>query len=291
MNITGSLKIIIAAIMVLSSAPVAVADLKISVKDTFNGVAASEHLFYFKGSRSREESSPTTYIFQCDLRQLIVVDQQRRKYEIYDEQVRRESQPVIERWRAKNEREALKRRRGGVITLTTMVQDTGERREMFGYTARRIKTTQVLETSPDACSQYLERRETDGWYADILYGLSCSPDISGRDPTEEELNYRQAGMGLFAIPDPTNKTSSFALGWLPYRITKTCADEVHIKPGHVARWGFPLIETTTAFAGDLRQPLRTVTREVTALTTGELDAALFEAPPGYRRVKYGSLFK
>ena len=97
-------------------------------------------------------------------------------------------------------------------------------------------------------------------------------------------------MGLFGITDPTNETSSFALGWMPYRITKTCADEIRIKPDHGARWGFPLTETTTAFAGDSPQPLRTVTREVTAITNGELDAALFEVPPGYRRVKYGSLF-
>ena len=136
MNMTGSLKIIVAIVMVLSGPLAAFADLKISVKDSFNEVAGNERLFYFKGARSRQEDSQTAFIFQCDLRQYIVVDQQRRKYEVNDEQVRRELlRPADERLRAKNKREALTRRRGGLITLTTTVQDTGERREMFGYTA------------------------------------------------------------------------------------------------------------------------------------------------------------
>ena len=149
-----------------------------------------------------------------------------------------------------------------------------------------------METSHEACSQARERREIDGWYADILYALSCSPDISGKSPTDDELGYAQAGLGVFAISDPVKKNCSYALGaYMPYRITKECVDEVRIVQEGTARLGFPMIETSTAYLNDSPTPLKSITREVTGLADSELDPVLFAEPTGFRKVKYGKLFR
>lgn len=272
----------------------AYADLKIRVRETSEtpaGAVSSENLLYFKGLRQREEWDHVTYIYQCDLRRNISIDKRRKRYEIADKETHRKSQSSIERWQAKQERDARERRRGGVITISTIVVDTGERREMFGYTARRIKTTQIVETSPDACSQTRQRREIDGWYADLLFGLYCSPNISGKSPVDEQLGYAQAGLGMLSIGDPTKSNVSYGLGFAPFRITKDCADEVRFVENGSARFGFPLVETSTSYFDDSPAPTRTVKREVVEISDAELDALLFVEPAGSRRVKYGELFR
>src|SRR5688500_9521923 len=55
-------------------------------------------------------------------------------------------------------------RRGGVVTYTTSSIDTGERKEMFGFTARHIKSSTEIDSSPDACNPTKQRIERDGWY-------------------------------------------------------------------------------------------------------------------------------
>src|SRR5207237_6520049 len=65
-------------------------------------------------------------------------------------------------------------RRGGTVVYTTNITDTGERRQMFGLTARHLKTKLTIEPAPDACAQDRFRQETDGWYTDFEYGLSCA---------------------------------------------------------------------------------------------------------------------
>ncbi len=55
-------------------------------------------------------------------------------------------------------------KRGGIVTSTVTMKDTGERQQMFGYTARRILISTVTESSPEACSQTKSRMDTDGWY-------------------------------------------------------------------------------------------------------------------------------
>ena len=67
-------------------------------------------------------------------------------------------------------------RKGGVITVSRTSTDTGERQEMFGYKARHIKTSMVMESSPDACNQSHMKMETDGWYADLSAAFSCGDE-------------------------------------------------------------------------------------------------------------------
>ena len=68
--------------------------------------------------------------------------------------------------------------------MTVNTIDTGERKEMFGFTARHLKRTMTSQTSPDACSQNQMRIDTDGWYINLEYGLNCGgserPPQTGR---------------------------------------------------------------------------------------------------------------
>ena len=69
--------------------------------------------------------------------------------------------------------------KGGVVTSTVTSKDTGERKQMFGYTARHIITTMVTESSPNACSVSKTKMEIDGWYIDAAFALDCgSPNYS-----------------------------------------------------------------------------------------------------------------
>ena len=65
-----------------------------------------------------------------------------------------------------------RRRSVGVVNITQTITDTGERKEMFGFTARRIKTSLVKTVSPDACDKD-QKIETDGWYIDFEYEFEC----------------------------------------------------------------------------------------------------------------------
>jgi len=60
-----------------------------------------------------------------------------------------------------------------VVTYVTNTIDTGERKEMFGFTARHLKSSMTIEPSPDACMKDKMRIERDGWYIDLQYGLNC----------------------------------------------------------------------------------------------------------------------
>src|SRR5688500_6582015 len=57
--------------------------------------------------------------------------------------------------------------KGGPVAVMTVVTDTGERRDIFGLQARRVKTVTTREPSASACDKSHARSETDGWYADL----------------------------------------------------------------------------------------------------------------------------
>ena len=134
------------------------------------------------------------------------------------------------------------------LPTTTTAVDTGERKEMFGFQARHVKTSLIIESSPDACNPVKQRMETDGWYIDFSFGLNC--DIGGRPP-----------MG-----------GPFPRGG--------CRDAVRFNRQGAARTGYALQETTTSYGPDGRVAF-TSTKEVVELSREPLDASLFDIPAGY----------
>jgi len=114
---------------------------------------ASESTTMIKGPRERSENSGygnnTVNITQCDLKRTIQISDGARKYIIT---------PIVVEDSASTGAAAPvtnvspgETRRGGMVTYVTNVVDTGERKEMFGFNARHVKSSMTIESSPDAC--------------------------------------------------------------------------------------------------------------------------------------------
>jgi len=233
-----------------AAAPAAPArnDLKLTYRTTTSG-QSTENTTMLKGARERTEMKlgygrDIINVTQCDLKRTIQISDSAKKYVITlmdtsdaPTNTALGPRPVVE-----------PSRRGGVITYTTNAVDTGERKEMFGFQARHVKTSMIVESSPDACMPMKQRMETDGWYIDFSFGLNC--DLGGRAP-----------MGG---PSPRGG----------------CRDAVRFNRQGAARTGYALQETTTSYGPDGRVAF-TSTKEVVELSREPLDAALFEIPAGY----------
>lgn len=231
------------------AAPAPKSDLRIKYRMNTSG-QAMESVTMLKGTRERSEMNSSymnmVSIVQCDLKRTIQVSDSARKYVITPMEDTDSSQPASSSPASTGPAEPS--RAGGVITYTTTSVDTGERKEMFGFSARHIKSSTLTESSPDACNPMKQRIERDGWYIDFSFGLACNQ--GGSSPA----NYPVAPGG--------------------------CKDRVQLKQVGDARIGYPLIETTTMYGADGKQ-MYTSTKEVVELSRAPLDAALFDVPAGY----------
>ncbi|HEX8181041.1 MAG TPA: hypothetical protein VF525_15950 [Pyrinomonadaceae bacterium] len=233
----------------LCLASVALADLKVRQKNTTGG-QTYESTVMIKGARQRSESAVgagQTSILQCDLRRTLLINDNTRRYLVYPldggdaAETNNNNAPAATT-------PVAPVRRGGTVTYTTTIVDTGERRQMFGLTARHLKTKMTSESSPDACDQNRFRLETDGWYTDFEYGLNCPANIGTMSSA------RPQGSG--------------------------CQDRLVTKQVGAGRLGFPLSVTTTSYGPD-GQITFTSTSEVLELARTPLEAALFDVPAGY----------
>jgi hypothetical protein len=272
----SSKTIIVAALLLCAAVTTAHADLRLKFKTTENA-REGESIIHFKGRRQRNDfklirpdgtPAAMTFIFQCDLKRQIALDDTKRifyEYEIVP------IQEFLARGDALYAQQAGRKQRevklAGHVLETFTVTDTGERREMFGYTARRIKTTLTWEATPPACPQTSLRRESDGWYVDLLYGTLCSYDISGFD--EGELTaLEQSKCGDYYM-------GHYGDGKRFYGIKR--------KQVGTARFGFPLLLTVKSYSDDGRPQVRT--SEAVEISNADLDASLFEPPAGYTPFK------
>ena len=202
-----------------------------------------------KGARERSEMKlgygrDIINITQCDLKRTVQISDSARKYVVTPMDSGDSASDSGTAASAVSEPAT----RGGVVTYTSNAVDTGERKEMFGFQARHVKTSMVVESSPDACSPLKQRMEIDGWYIDFSFGLNCE----------------RAGGPQWAGP--------VARGG--------CRDRIRFNRQGAARTGYALLETTTSYGPDGRVAF-TSTREVIELSREPLDAALFDVPAGY----------
>ena len=217
-----------------------------------------ETVMYVRGSRMRSEMASTgmsmSTVRQCDLHRTIMINDKTRKYFIAADGADAATgdggmAPAM----ANVNVARTETRRGGVVTLTNTIIDTGERKQMFGFTARRIKTSTVKQASPDACDKGNNKIETDGWYIDFEFEFYCPTD---RKKVETP--------GIRRRPD--------------------CDDEIRMKSIGKGKLGFPLLTTTTIYGPD-GQATNTVTNEVLELSRAPLAAELFDVPAGYTLAK------
>ena len=263
----------VALLMLCASANAPLADIKLKIKNTENE-RAGESVIHIKGRRQRNDFlvkradgtfASYAVIFQCDLnRQIILDDTKRIFYEHPHFGIQEFIARAEARMAAQQPRTTRTTKYDGRIIETFTIVDTGERREMFGYTARRIKTTLMWEADPASCTQTPLRKESDGWYVDLLYGTFCSYDISGFDETE-----------LTAHEQSKCTDHYLGMGSRQYLIER--------RQTGAARFGFPLRLQVKSYADDGRALTRT--SEVVEITNEELDASLFETPAGYTKFK------
>ena len=232
-------------------------DFKITIKNTVSG-QDYQSTTMIKGKRERSESSTggmntgTVSITQCDLRRTIQVNDNSRKYLITPMESDATDVDAGSAAISTGSTSGGPTQRGGVVTMTINTTDTGERKEMFGFTARHLKRSMTSQTSPDACYQNQIRMDTDGWYINLEYGLNCG---SERPP---QTGGRTAPGG--------------------------CRDRYQFRRTGPATLGYPLIETMTMYSADGR-PMFSRTQEVIELSRQPLDAALFDVPAGYTEAR------
>jgi hypothetical protein len=267
-----SAKTIIVAVLMFCAAESATrADIRLKIKNTEDG-RSGESVIRIKGRRQRNDFSGTrpdgttaalAVIFQCDLKRQISFDPTKPVFYEHPHIGIQEFMARAEAQSAGGQRERTRRvKYDGRLVETFTVTDTGERREMFGYTARRIKTTLTWEATPESCPQTSLRRESDGWYVDLLYATFCSYDISGFDETELTVHEQSKCVDHY-----------MGDGKQQYSFER--------RQVGTARFGFPLLLTVKSYNDEGRP--RTRTSEVVEINREELDASLFEPPAGYTK--------
>ena len=214
--------------------------------------AGGETVTMIKGARERSENHTgygydTVNITQCDLKRTIQLSDTAKKYIITPMETVEPSAPTTPSSRPSSP--STPSTRGGVVDYFNSIVDTGERKQMFGFTARHVKSATVITASADSCSPGKRKIELDGWYVDLNVEFNCDLNKTPKVPTE-----RAPSGG--------------------------CRDKVTMRREGTGKLGYPLIETMKMY-GENGQVMVTQTKEVVELSRATLDAALFDIPAGY----------
>jgi hypothetical protein len=246
-------RLVLLLLCAATAAAEARADVKIKSRQTMQG-RSYDNAVYIKGKRQRTESmgGQSVTIQQCDLRRDIQIMAQLRAYTVrpYDDAA---APPPSSSAPASATRRTTERTQGGLVTSTVTTKETGERKQMFGYTARHLVVTIETNSSPDSCNPVDSKMEIDGWYIDAAFQLDCDMERAAR----------------YYNPQPS---------------AGGCRDRYEMKQVGAGKRGFPVWEKTTMFDKDGRESFSMV-NEVVELSQATLDASLFEAPADYREVK------
>jgi hypothetical protein len=194
------------------SSQTAFADVKIKSKQTMSG-QSYENTTYIKGKRQRTETmnGMMVNITQCDLRRGLQINPNSKTYIVNPFAVTTTETTT----KPDNADKDGVVRAGGTVTTTITTKDTGERKQMFGYTARHLIITMEMNSSPDACNKTKMKMETDGWYIDFEPQFDCG-DTAGYAGYK---NYKASG----------------------------CQDKSVMKTVGTAKRGYPVYEKMTMF--------------------------------------------
>jgi hypothetical protein len=212
-----------------------------------NSISSSE--VWLKGVRERSLStSPAGNIVtlrQCDLKRTLTINAHAQTYLVANDP---QDESAMKAAALLSGAAAPTSNSGGTVTQTTTVVDTGERKQVLGYTARHLKTTVLVESSPKACSQVSQKYEIDGWYADLA---------------KEQTSCQQS------LP--------------PIPRAGSCSDRVIVRRNGTGKPGYPLLETISFQNEDsTTTKIDVSTSDISRQT---LNSDLFEVPAGYREVK------
>jgi hypothetical protein len=157
------------------------------------------------------------------------------------------------------------------VRIETTTRDTGERKEIFGYLARHVVTTEK-ETPFEGSSRSPQETVTDAWYIDLepqfypgLYPRNLPVDASGKPRRFRAFltGYTKGSAAPLDVPefvDLGEPEAGFA-----------------VEQKRTSRSSYKLPD------GRTRQSEGTFETTVT-IEKGQYDAVLFEVPRGFKRV-------
>ncbi|HEY1678395.1 MAG TPA: hypothetical protein VGG04_11840 [Candidatus Sulfotelmatobacter sp.] len=223
-------------------------DLHIKKSITAGGNFVSSSETSIKGARERTVSQQPTgtviTLHQCDLHRTLTINEQAQTYLVVNDAPDDAALKAAAMMSGAPAADS-----GAYITETASVTDTGERKTLYGYQARHLKSKVSVVSSQNSCSQLNQQYEVDGWYADI------SKEMSGACQQ--------------FLP--------------PVRQPEGCSDRVIRKRSGSAKPGYPIQENLTLHSADgSTQQVGVITSEISKPT---LEKALFDVPAGYREVK------
>jgi hypothetical protein len=178
-------------------------DLHFKKNISVEGNTISNSETWVKGARERTVTgSPAGEVVtlrQCDLKRTVTLNQQSQSYLVIKDP-QDESASKAAALMSGGPAPAP----GGSIIQTVTVTDTGERKQISGYTARHLRTKVVVESSSDACSKTNQNYEIDGWYADLAKEpLSCGqtlPPVKQSTNCADQVIVRRKGSGKLGYP-------------------------------------------------------------------------------------------
>jgi hypothetical protein len=226
-------------------------DLHIKKSISVGGNVVSSSETSIKGARTRDvnqgPAGAMVTIRQCDQKRTVSLNDQAQTYFVVNDPqdaAAARAAALVTGAPAPEEKTS-----GGKIDVTTTITDTGERKQMFGYTARHLKAKVVETSSADACSKVNQTFEMDGWYADIgsKEQSSCAASIAP-----------------------------------PVRQNQGCQDAIVEHHSGGGKPGYPLVQNVIMHNPD--GSAMTVSINVTELNKQPQDAALFDVPASYKQV-------
>ena len=246
------INLISAALIIMTVNFASFADVKIKQKVSVEG-QGMEQTTMIKGARERRETKIViseeagdfmpniASITQCDLRRTLQVNDKKKLYtaDPFGSDAPTTTAPKT----------VTKTIKGGTVTITYTVTDTGERKTMFGLTARHLKIMQSVESSADSCGGAgKSKMETDGWYADFSADFNCPIDTPDAPPSK---------------PD--------------------CRDRLIYKRSGTAKLGF-LLDGTMKMFDDKGKVISTIRTETLEISRAPLNAAFFDVGKDYKLV-------
>jgi hypothetical protein len=259
----------------------AMPDLKIAIRNSFG--PRGETVTYLQNDRKRVEERrqvpqplragggpfvyvpgpPIVTITRCDLGEVFVLNLDAREYMAMPIP-KPPSKEELEARAAQQPKPALQPQPTLLIETTT--EDTGERKQMFGYTARHVITT-VKQIPLVESGQIPQETVTDGWYIDLDTSISCTKAPSGAFGLLVGGGPRKPG------EPPQIPVLTFKSVGKPETGLALATKEIHRLSG--------------SLPNDLTRKSEPITNEmeVTELSTRPLAAALFEVPKNFRKVE------
>ncbi|HYT65786.1 MAG TPA: hypothetical protein VEL51_05170 [Vicinamibacterales bacterium] len=203
---------------------------------------ASETKLITNGMRQRVElGDGVAVITQCDAKQILQVNDKAKIYVALPLDAPPAATPAPPK-------------KTGLVEYATAISDTGEKKDIFGLSARHVTTVVTRTPTPMSCDKKKERVQTDGWYASLPVTLACTP----------------------VQPAPPAPASD-------------CRDEQHATTTGEPPAGKPLAYTVTTF-GDDGKETGSAKMEVKELSLAPVDNSLLDAPAGYTKAPDAASF-